>query len=235
MMDKLPGEKKARKTLLGELNWVLTGVMESIFLDSIVKSDDSRHDIKFYYECINTNTVLGSLIKNFVLATRIMRSYGCNPVCSFNGVELPATMHAHPLWKHWDAVVDETLIKLEDKLKQDEQNPNSWIFEANSDLYVKTSFYQEQLNSFENWIRIPEERSGDVFLPPLYLPIGLQSILEIKPRTKALILFSRYMDICPSHIYNAIACGLNDNSISYEVAPIFTCYLTFNRIKLLLV
>ena len=70
---------------------------------------------------------------------------------------------------------------------------------------------------FENrkMLNSTQERSGKVFLPPLYLPIGLQSILEIKPRTKALILFSRYMDICPSHIYNAIACGLNDNSISY--------------------
>ena len=67
-------------------------------------------------------------------------------------------MHNHPLWRHWDAVVDETLIKLEDKLKQDEQNPNSWIFESNSEMYEKTSFYQEQLNSFENWIRILQEQ-----------------------------------------------------------------------------
>lgn len=214
MMDKLPGEKKQRKTLLGELSWILTGVSEGIFLDCIIKSDDPRHDMKFYYECINTNSVLGSLMKNFVLATRIMRSYGCNPVSSFNGIQLPNTFHNHPLWKHWDAVVDETLIKLEENLIQDPQNPNTWQFNVDT-VYGKTSFYQEQLNSFENWMRIPEERVGNVSLPPLYLPIGLQSILEIQPRKKALQLFSRYMDMCPSHIYNSITCGLNDLSTSY--------------------
>ena len=50
------------------------------------------------------------LFHNFILATRIMRSYGCNPVCY---PELPHTTHNHPLWRSWDAIVDETLIKLE--------------------------------------------------------------------------------------------------------------------------
>ena len=99
----------------------------------------------------------------------------------------------------------------------DPQNPNKWIFDDGGieRPYERSCFYRDQLNSFENWIKIPQPRDGNVKNPPLYLPIALQSILEMEPRKTALMLFGKYMDICPSHIYNTLACNLNQKPASY--------------------
>ena len=103
------------------------------------------------------------------------------------------------------------------RLIPDPQNPNKWIFDDGGieRPYERSCFYRDQLNSFENWIKIPQPRDGNVKNPPLYLPIALQSILEMEPRKTALMLFGKYMDICPSHIYNTLACNLNQKPASY--------------------
>lgn len=94
------------------------------------------------------------------------------------------------------------LSDLYDKMTNNQRNP----------FLVKEThleFYDQCLNSFENLIQLPVYKRDVVDKPPIYLPLALQSILEQAPRIKALSLFARYMDTCPSAIYNTLAAGLN--------------------------
>ena len=85
-------------------------------------------------------------------------------------------------------------------------------------------FYDQCLNSFENLIQLPVYKRDVVDKPPIYLPLALQSILEQAPRIKALSLFARYMDTCPSAIYNTLAAGLNQGFYYILLSSYHTSY-----------
>ena len=55
---------------------------------------------------------MASLFRNFLLAERVMRSYGCTPTCF---PPLPPTFQ-HPLWRSWDLAVENCLAQLPDLL-----------------------------------------------------------------------------------------------------------------------
>ena len=60
MIDDLPGTKKNRKSLLGELSWILSGLLEAIGQDCIVKSkvQNPQHDLGFFHECFKSDVVI---------------------------------------------------------------------------------------------------------------------------------------------------------------------------------
>ena len=95
------GEKKDRKTLHGQLGWIMAGLVEAIAWDSLTKDEShqsgtvgynsyhqnagqnqaakTRQTFKLFHDQFRGDMLLSSLYKNFVLADRVMRSYGCNP------------------------------------------------------------------------------------------------------------------------------------------------------------
>lgn len=209
------GEKKDRKTLHGELGWIMTGLLEAIAWDSMAKNEPKscRKAFKLFHDGFRCDSLLSALYRNFLIADRIMRSYGCNPECS---PPLPKNMHTHPMWKLWDSTVDRALTQLQKNLKPDplaDVQCQSCFLPSLKETHLE--FYDQCLNSFENLIQLPSYKRDVVDKPPIYLPLALQSILEQAPRLKALSLFARYMDTCPSAIYNTLAAGLNQEQNSY--------------------
>ncbi|CAF3686027.1 unnamed protein product [Rotaria sp. Silwood1] len=86
MIDKIPGTVTDRKSMLGELNWIFTAVTDTIAWNSLPKDTFQR--------LFRQDLLVASLFRNFLLAERIMRSYGCH-VCSRPA--LPP-MFEHRLW-----------------------------------------------------------------------------------------------------------------------------------------
>lgn len=86
MIDKIPGTVTDRKSMLGELNWIFTAVTDTIAWNSLPKD--------VFQRLFRQDLLVASLFRNFLLAERIMRSYGCH-VCSRPA--LPP-MFEHRLW-----------------------------------------------------------------------------------------------------------------------------------------
>lgn len=86
MIDKIPGTVTDRKSMLGELNWIFTAVTDTIAWNSLPK--------EIFQRLFRQDLLVASLFRNFLLAERIMRSYGCH-VCSRPA--LPP-MFEHRLW-----------------------------------------------------------------------------------------------------------------------------------------
>ena len=86
MIDKIPGTVTDRKSMLGELNWIFTAVTDTIAWNSLPKD--------IFQRLFRQDLLVASLFRNFLLAERIMRSYGCH-VCSRPA--LPP-MFDHRLW-----------------------------------------------------------------------------------------------------------------------------------------
>ena len=86
MIDKIPGTVTDRKSMLGELNWIFTAVTDTIAWNSLPKD--------IFQRLFRQDLLVASLFRNFLLAERIMRSYGCH-VCSRPA--LPP-MYEHRLW-----------------------------------------------------------------------------------------------------------------------------------------
>jgi regulator-associated protein of mTOR len=86
MIDKIPGTVTDRKSMLGELNWIFTAVTDTIAWNSLPKD--------IFQRLFRQDLLVASLFRNFLLAERIMRSYGCH-VCSRPA--LPP-MFEHRLW-----------------------------------------------------------------------------------------------------------------------------------------
>lgn len=86
MIEKIPGTVTDRKSMLGELNWIFTAVTDTIAWNSLPKD--------IFQRLFRQDLLVASLFRNFLLAERIMRSYGCH-VCSRPA--LPP-MFEHRLW-----------------------------------------------------------------------------------------------------------------------------------------
>jgi regulator-associated protein of mTOR len=86
MIDKIPGTVTDRKSMLGELNCIFTAVTDTIAWNSLPKD--------IFQRLFRQDLLVASLFRNFLLAERIMRSYGCH-VCSRPA--LPP-MFEHRLW-----------------------------------------------------------------------------------------------------------------------------------------
>eukprot|EP00177_Eucheuma_denticulatum_P001862 GFKZ01003328.1.p1 GENE.GFKZ01003328.1~~GFKZ01003328.1.p1 ORF type:complete len:1806 (-),score=168.39 GFKZ01003328.1:2028-7445(-) len=100
MIDRVPGNLNLRQTPLGEINWIFTAVTDAIAWNVL-----PREKFKMLYR---QDLLVASLMRNFLLADRIMRSYGCTPVSL---PALPAT-HNHHLWHACDLAVEQLLSQL---------------------------------------------------------------------------------------------------------------------------
>ena len=237
MVMNIPGRLQDRRTPLGELNWILTAVTDTIAWTVLPRA--------LFRRFFRDDLMVAALLRNYLLAERIMRFYHCTPV---SHPRLPPT-HNHPLWDSWDLAVDQCLAQLptllaKEQARFDAENggppmpPHLAAFE-----YRHSSFFSEQLKAFEVWlsqgdvsrrpprrhvrrhpvVRLSDDAPADTHElselddedekpmehdPPSQLPIVLQVLLSQVHRLRALILLSQFLDLGPWAVNLALSIGI---------------------------
>lgn len=100
LIGRLPGKLSDRKSPLGELNWLLVAVTDTIAWTRLPRA--------LFLRLFRQDFMVATLFRNYLLADRIMRYCGCVPLCN---PPLPST-HDHPLWAQWDAAVLSVISQL---------------------------------------------------------------------------------------------------------------------------
>lgn len=207
-IEKIPGQLNDRRTMLGELNWIFTAITDTIAWNILPRD--------LFQMLFRQDLLVASLFRNFLLAERILRSYGCTPVSS---PALPESFR-HPMWDAWDLALDQTLSQLPDIIERNKPFKNS-------------PFFEEQLRAFEVWL----EGSSEKRSPPEQLPIVLQVLLSQVHRTRALELLGRFLDLGPWAVNLALSVGIFPyvlkllQSSAIELRP----FLVFIWVKILAV
>ena len=175
-----PGKLNDRKTPLGELNWIFTAVV-----DTIAWSLFPREDFK---KLFRNDLLVAALYRNFLLAQKLMRQYGCTPVC-----DPPISIYSyrHHLWLQWELVLDHAI----NQFPQIHTTPET---------YVHSSFFSDQLTAFEIWL----DQKTTLIKSPEQLPILLQVLLSQAHRSRALILLAKFLDLGSWAINEALSVGI---------------------------
>ncbi|PWN19563.1 hypothetical protein BCV69DRAFT_290858, partial [Microstroma glucosiphilum] len=146
MVMNIPGRLQDRRTPLGELNWIFTAITDTIAWTVLPRA--------IFRRLFRDDLMVAALLRNFLLAERIMRFYHCTPM---SHPQLPAT-HNHPLWSSWDLAVDQCLAQLPTLLEKekaqriaDEGGPPMDLKLAAFE-YRHSTFFSEQLKAFEVWL-----------------------------------------------------------------------------------
>ncbi|ORZ36446.1 raptor N-terminal caspase like domain-domain-containing protein [Catenaria anguillulae PL171] len=216
LVSQLPGRLTDRRTPLGELNWIFTAVTDTIAW-SVLPRD-------LFRRLFRQDLLLAALFRNYLLAHRILRHYGCTPMTS---PALPDTTDMHPLWAAWDLVVDLVVDQLpgliaaatvprptpaapptsavaSSALNPSQSPPPPPLPMVQPVEYIPSTFFAEQLSAFEVWLSLsPTARS-----PPLQLPIVLQVLLSQHHRLRALIILSKFLDLGPWAVAEALQVGI---------------------------
>ena len=182
---KLPGRLQERRTPLGELNWIFTAITDTIAWTTFPR--------QLFRRFFRQDLMVAALFRNFLLAQRIMTSYGCHPQ---SYPQLPDT-HTHPLWESWDLAVEMALAQL------------SMLEEKEAGLrpdyeFQNSSFFTEQLTAFEVYLT----QGAVTQKPPEQLPVVLQVLLSQQHRVRALILLGKFLDMGPWAVNLALSIGI---------------------------
>lgn len=181
MLKKIPGRLNDRRTPLGELNWIFTAITDTIAWNSLPHA--------LFQKLFRQDLMVAALFRNFLLAERIMRNYGCRPMSS---PVIPATYQNY-MWQAWDLAVDVCLSQLP-----------SLLDESKTYEYVHSSFFSEQLTAFE----VGLSRASISKKPQIQLPIVLQVLLSQVHRLRALMLLSRFLDLGSWAVHQALSVGI---------------------------
>lgn len=181
---KVPGRAAERRSPMGELNWILTAITDTIAWNILPSA--------LFRQLFRQDLMVAALFRNFLVAQRIMRVYGCHPQST---PEIPDT-HDHPLWEAWDLAIEMVLAQLPTMLAAEESG-QAYEFQH-------STFFSEQLIAFEMYLNggAPEDEA------PTQLPIVLQVLLSQAHRVKALILLSRFLDLGPWAVSLALTIGI---------------------------
>ena len=176
-IDELPGHFNDRRSPLGELNWIFTAITDTIAWLTLPPT--------LFRRLYRQDALVASLMRNFLLAERILKVCGCTPTT------IPALppMHQHTLWNAWDVAVDFYLAQI----------PN---FIRTGEPFLSNPFFVDQLTAFEIWLEFAKE--GKI---PEQLPIVLQVLLSKQHRQHALKLLARFLDLGSWAINLALSVG----------------------------
>ena len=183
-LANVPGRAAERRSPMGELNWILTAITDTIAWNVL--------PAPLFRQLFRQDLMVAALFRNFLVAQRILRSYGCHPQSS---PEIPHT-HDHPLWDSWDLAIEMVLAQLPAMLAAGEGRT--------SYEYQHSTFFAEQLTAFQSYL---EQGAPEKKAPP-QLPIVLQVLLSQQHRMKALILLSRFLDLGPWAVTLALTIGI---------------------------
>ena len=183
-VSKVPGRAAERRSPMGELNWILTAITDTIAWNVLPPP--------LFRTLFRQDLMVAALFRNFLVAQRIMRAYGCHPQSS---PEIPLT-HDHPLWESWDLAIEMVLAQLPAILAAEDGGP--------SYEYQPSTFFSEQLIAFSAYL---EQGAQEQKAPP-QLPIVLQVLLSQQHRLRALVLLSKFLDLGPWAVTLALTIGI---------------------------
>ncbi|KAK4468174.1 hypothetical protein MN116_008095 [Schistosoma mekongi] len=105
LLDRIPGSHSNRMSLLGEINWIFTAVTDTIAWCSF--------PLDIFQKLFRQDLLIASLFRNFLLAERIMKYYGCHPTSA----PLLLPTYEHSMWDAWDHTLDRVIHYLPRMLK----------------------------------------------------------------------------------------------------------------------
>lgn len=195
----LPGRLGDRRTALGELNWILTAITDTIAW-SVLPRD-------LFKRLFRQDVLVASLFRNYLLALRIMKQFRCNAMC---WPPIPSSaVVSHELWQAWDQALDCALSQIPDAARETQHS----LF-----IYEASSFFAGQLDAFEQWI----SQCALMDVPPsnaIYLPIVLQVLLSQTHRIRALNLLGLFMDLGDWAVLDALHVGVFPYILKLFQAP----------------
>ncbi|PWA00841.1 hypothetical protein BB558_003090 [Smittium angustum] len=150
---KLPGAPSQRRSPLGELSWIFTSITDTIAWNVLPRD--------MFRQLFRQDVAVASLCRNFILADRIMRYYGCHPV---SHPKFPQT-HLHKQWETWDLELDNCLqqipklMKMANREDHSDTEDNEHLIPTNYHNpsfeyeYVQSNYFLNQLDAFDLWLR----------------------------------------------------------------------------------
>ena len=182
---EIPGRQTERRSPMGELNWILTAVTDTIAWNALPRV--------LFRKLFRQDLMVAAVYRNFLVAERIMSTYGCHPISM---PQIPSTAN-NVLWQSWDLAMEMVLSQLP-AMKEAAENPEK-PYE-----YRHSTFFAEQLQAFDVYLQqgAPEQQ------PPAQLPIVLQVLLSQAHRLRALILLSKFLDLGPWAVNLALTIGI---------------------------
>lgn len=197
----LPGRLGDRRTALGELNWILTAITDTIAWSVLPR--------QLFKRLFRQDVLVASLFRNYLLALRIMKQFRCTARC-WPAIPSSAVI-AHELWQAWDQALDCALSQIPDPTLDLGTVVSLGEYEA-------SSFFAGQLDAFEQWISqcaLMEVPSGNA----VFLPIVLQVLLSQSHRIRALNLLGLFMDLGDWAVLDALHVGVFPYILKLFQAP----------------
>jgi hypothetical protein len=209
---KIPGRLNDRKSPLGELNWILTAITDTIAWQSFPKD--------LFQKLYRQDIMVAGLFRNYLLAERIMKSIG-DPNKPYkmpiSWPTLPSTWH-HSMWETWDFALETCLNQVPDLLSHGIEH------------YKPSTFFVDQLKAFEVWLRYQYRMRVGALSPvptksishitastvqrmmaptkPEQLTNILQVLLSPLHRLRSLELLSLFFDLGPWAIQESLNVGV---------------------------
>ncbi|KAG8534354.1 uncharacterized protein KY384_001198 [Bacidia gigantensis] len=184
-LKQVPGKAQERRSPMGELNWILTAITDTIAWNCLPTD--------LFRKLFRQDLMVAALFRNFIVAERIMTAYGCHPTTH---PKIPPT-HDHPLWEAWDLAVELVVSQLPDLIASRQEGAQPYE-------YQQSNFFSEQLQAFEHYLEQGAPRKD----PPTQLPIVLQVLLSQVHRFRALMLLSKFVDQGPWAVNYALTIGI---------------------------
>ncbi len=100
MIDKMPGDMGSQNTPLGDLVRIFSTITDTIAWNILSPT--------LFHRLFRNDSLLASMMRNFLLACRIMSFYECAPV----SIPTLPTSHNHPLWASLEYTMEQYLAQI---------------------------------------------------------------------------------------------------------------------------
>ncbi|KAK0554758.1 Target of rapamycin complex 1 subunit kog1 [Tilletia horrida] len=146
LVMNIPGRLQDRRSPLGELQWIFISVTDAIAWSVLPR--------QLFRRLFRADLAVAALMRNFLLAERIMRFYDCTPM-SYPKL---AETHHHPLWDTFDLTIDQCLAQLpmliakKNAMAAQERGGPPMDARLAAFEYKRSTFFSEQLQAFDLWL-----------------------------------------------------------------------------------
>ena len=158
---RIPGDTADKQSPLGKLDWVFSTIVDTIAWQTL--------DLATFKTLFRQDSVILGLSRGFILAQRVLQTYGCTPVSQ---PPVKGT-HSHSMWATWDLYLDVFFAQLPDLDHESDEEIEAW-----SRTFKPLPIFSTHLEAITGVTKILEAA-----LPRL--PIILQAVLDKKHQVEA--------------------------------------------------